>query len=105
MLLNVARDGIQVAGALHARGLAPTMERGARGGHGLIDLRLPGLDRLAEQLAVGWIVAGEVFGALGRDPLVIDEQAELAAMLLEPGLHSRRGLRRRAVVHGFENIE
>jgi hypothetical protein len=105
MFLDVARDGVHVAGAHQTGDLAPRPKRGPGRGDGLIHFFLSSLERISDRFTGGRIVGGVVFPTFRRDPLVVDEQAELAPVFLQPGIDRRCGFWCGTVVHGFEDVE
>ena len=63
VLLDVAGDGVQVAGAHHARGLAPGLEGRARGGDACIHLFCPAWTVSASSSPLDGSIAGDSIAA------------------------------------------
>jgi len=102
VLLQQARERIHdLRAAMPTQG-DPARLRAARGGDGAFDVVLRRLRHLGQLAAVGGIVGGE--GRAGLAPGVVDEQAEAAAMLVQPRERFLGTLWCRTVIHGVQNL-
>ncbi len=104
MLLDVAGDGVEVAGADVAGCFAPCLEGGTSGGDGGVDIGFVGVRNLRELLPVGGVGAVDVGVGLGLNPRIINEQAELAVVFVQPIIDIIRRFGRGAVGHGLKNL-
>ena len=104
VLLNLPRQRVEVAGADVSRRRAPGGEGGAGGAHGGVYILARGLRDLDQRLRVGWIDAGEILAAGGIAPVVVDEEAQMWRVRVEPRLRGRGRLRREAVAHRLEDL-
>ena len=88
MFLHLARESIEIAGALVAAERLPGGQRLARGGDGGVHVGDVALGDFGKDFAGGGIAGGLVLAARGRDPRAADELVEAAVMAVEPLLTS-----------------
>ncbi len=105
MFLNIARNRVEITSASHARSFAPSFECTTSRCNRCVYIFFLGLSGLGKQLAIRRVVRRIELRSLRRHPLVIDEQAKLASMLIQPRLNSIRRFGRRSVFHGVENFK
>ncbi len=105
VLLDVAGDGVEIAGAGVPAQLAPRGEGGAGGSDGVIDvLGVVGVGVLRQRIAGGGVDAGQIAAGFRLRPVIVDEQPELALVRVEPCVSGIRRFRRRSVGHGLKNL-
>jgi hypothetical protein len=103
VLLNLAGKSVEIACAPVAAQCPPVRLCLSGGFHGTVDLGWTRLSQRRERLGGGGVESFEGLTA-GLGPISGDEEPESAAMSLQP-LQCRRGsLRRRSVLHRFENL-
>ena len=81
---------VDVAGAGVAAQLAPRPERLARRRHGHVDILLSALDGGGQHLARARVARVVPLPVLRRHPLVVDEVAQLPAVVVQPCLVDRQ---------------
>ena len=102
VLLHLSGDSVQIASS-HVRSESlPLGKCRTRGFHGSVDVCGRALRDAGELLAGGGVCGVEVFSVCGRSPRPIDEVAEAALVVVEPGERFFRVFRRGAVFHGNE---
>src|SRR5579862_3550398 len=102
VLLNAARDGVEMASARVRRERLPALERAARGAYRKIDVVARSVRGARDRLARGRIDDVERLSRLG--PGSVDVVPERAVALLEPGERPFVALRRRAVLHRLKDF-
>ncbi len=103
MLLDLAGDGVEVAGADVAGGLAPAVEGFACGGDRDVHVLCRAFGDPGEGLAVGGVGALEVLPAGRLAPFAADEEAERLALGYPVEARLAR-FRRGAVFHCLEYV-
>ena len=100
VLLHLAGERVEIAGALVAGERLPAREGLARGLHGCIHIGFRAGGDVGDLFAVGGIGGGEDVRRLG--PLAVNVVAEGALVLGEPGVDLFGVFRGRAVLHAVE---
>ena len=103
MLLYLARQRVQVPRAGVTRQGGPGGERGARGGHGGVYVGRIALRHAGKGPGRSGVHGVEQLAARGAYRAPTDEVPELTAVPRDPLEGRRLALRRRAVVHRFED--
>src|SRR5690606_2237569 len=104
MLLDVARDGVQVASATVRAKAAPAVEGAPRRGHRRIHIVRRCLRDVRERLCGAGVHRSETLFRTGFAPLTVDEEAEAAAVRVQPSIGGRRALGRWAVLERLEYL-
>ncbi len=101
-LLDLARDGIEIFGALEPGQLRPARKGGAGGFDGLFHFGFARLGDVGQLFAIGRIVRGKCFARLGET--AIDEMAELFSVRSQPIEGRASGFGSRTVFEGFKDF-
>ncbi len=103
-LLNMARDGIEIFGALIARKFGPFAESGAGGIHRLIDIFRIAADDFSELVTIGRIGNRNCLAVFRFDKGPVDIVAERTAMLFQPQVHITVCFGGRSIFHGLQDV-
>ena len=104
VLLDVAGNRVEVAGAGVPAQLAPRGEGFAGGSDGGVHVLGIGVGVLRQRFASGGIGARSGSAGFRLRPVIVDEQPELALVRVEPCVSGIRRFRRRSVGHGLKNF-
>ena len=102
VLLHLARERIEITGALMSAERLPAGQGFARGFNGSIYIGGIAMRDFGDLVAGRWIAGCEVLAAGGLLPRAVDVVAEVALMRVEPALDLFGVFRRRTVFHAVE---
>jgi hypothetical protein len=102
MLLDLAREGVEIARPLVSAERLPCGQDLARGGYGGVHIGGIRLSDFGKRVAAGRIAGRKIFAADRLDPRAAYERIEPAVMPLQPLHRFFRIFRRGSVFHGVE---